>query len=90
MAATKRNAMTQAALRERIKGQQLVDVLQEQIDKTKKKVTPLTEIQVRIALGLLRKILPDLQTMKVEGGDPANPVHLNIINKPVNPKRKRE
>lgn len=82
MAATKRNAMAQTDLRSRIKGQQLVEKLQNQVLAPKsKKIPPLTDTQARIALALLKKILPDLQVMQFEG-TAGEPIQFIMQNRP--------
>lgn len=75
MGAPRRNAMGMQALRDRIKGQQIVDRLQKHIDATKKTSNFLMEdSQVRAALGLLKKVLPDLASITVEGNPDGEPV----------------
>ena len=81
MAATKRNGMRHEEAREKIKTTQLINRLQNHIDahpETKdlaKKL--LSDSQVRATLGLLKKSLPDLQSVELTG-DPENPVNMNI------------
>lgn len=75
MGVPRRNAMGQQALRDRIKSQQIVDRLQKHIDATKKTPNFLMEdSQVRAALGLLKKVLPDLASMTIEGVQGGEPV----------------
>ena len=77
--AARRNAMTMEELRGRIQSGRIVDRLQNHIDAASKgKKAYMTESQVRAALGLLKKVLPDLAALTLEGGDPGNPVRFVI------------
>ncbi len=84
MAATKRNAMNIAEAREKIRVTQLVNRLQNHALGKLKKLEP---SQLRAIEILLRKRLPDLAAITVEGGDPTNPVQFIMSNRP--PKEER-
>ena len=72
MARTKRNAMLIEEARRKIQTTQLVKRLTDHVDG---KVEMQTS-QVTAALGLLRKSLPDLQAVTLEGGD--KPIKMEI------------
>lgn len=67
--------------RSRIQATQIINRLAK--DFAAKKPT-LTDTQVRIGFGLLRKVLPDLQGITISG-DPENPIVTEIVERIVDP-----
>ena len=48
-------------------------------DPQTRKPVEMSDAQIRAALGLLRKTLPDLSSTTLNGGDGDNPIHLHLI-----------
>lgn len=80
MAATKRNAMLIAEARKKIQTTQLINRLQNHgLGKLKR---PLDQSQIQAINILLKKSMPDLAALTVEGGDPSNPIQFIMQNRP--------
>lgn len=79
MAATKRNAMLIEEARKKIQTTQLINRLQKHaLGKLKK---PMDATQIRAVEVLLKKSVPDLQSITHQGDDDGNPVSINWIIK---------
>lgn len=76
MAATKRNPMRIAEVREKIQTSQLINRLQAHILND----VEMSKSQVSAALGLLRKTLPDLSVQQLTGKDDG-PIQLTTVER---------
>ena len=76
MAATKRNAMLIAEARQKIKTTQLINRLQNHGLGTLK--PPLDQTQIRAIEVLLRKSVPDLQSVAHTGADGEGPMQVSV------------
>lgn len=76
MAATKRNPMRIAEVREKIQTTQLINRLQDHILND----LDMSKSQVSAALGLLRKTLPDLSVQQLTGKDDG-PIQLTTVER---------
>lgn len=73
--------------RARIKASHIINRLAADFNRKDGSKTPaLTDAQIKIGFGLLRKVLPDLQGI-VLSGDADNPVVTKIIEEVVDPKK---
>lgn len=77
MARTKRNAMLIAEAREKIRTTQLINRLQNHALGELK--PPLDSTQIKALEILLRKSVPDLQSVAHTGADGEGPVQVNIV-----------
>ncbi len=72
--------------RERIQAAHIIRRLAEDFDrKADSKKPALTDNQIKIGFGLLKKVLPDLQAITL-AGDPDRPLVTEIVEKIVDPK----
>jgi sRNA-binding protein len=74
MAVVHRNAMMIEDLRGRIESARLVTTLQNHVFNGEK----MSKTQVSAAMGLLKKVLPDLATVTHQGGPDGEPVKMTV------------